>query len=89
MVQVNFFGQQKRRCELRWFKCIFLDNKSGAASCALIFWTTDRRFDFFYHKHKSTNGCPKNAGRCPKDASQTIVRLCITPQTGDQRGKQP
>jgi hypothetical protein len=42
-------------------------------------------------KHKSTNGCPKNASRRPKDASQTIVQLCINPQTGDQRapkGKQ-
>jgi hypothetical protein len=68
MVQVNFFGQQKRRCELRWFKCIFLDNKSGAASCALIFWTTDRRFDFFYPKaqiHKwLSKKCRSLSKRC-------------------------
>jgi len=25
----------------------FFNNKSGTASCALNFWTTDRRFDFY------------------------------------------
>src|SRR5215470_7860614 len=39
-----------------------------------------------------TNGCPKNGGHCPKDASRTIVLLCtlLLKQEGIKaQGKQP
>ena len=34
-----------------------------------------RRSDFYPKAQITLNGCPKNAGRCPKDASRTIVQL--------------
>ena len=43
----------------RQFKCIFLDDKSGTANCALIFWTTEAVEQFCRHHPRRHSQRPK------------------------------